>query len=223
MDVRRVIIGIIIFLPRAKESVADFHKGGRNDSPSFSPTDHMGRETTVHTLRSLIFYLLVVCCCIAQAASQLTAGNEPAGKDTWRRADETVIYRSDAPTKVTVIGNAVIVPVTLIYQGNQLDVQLLLDTGASGTVINADIADRLNINLSRARKARGQVVGGAVIEASQVTLSRITVGPHTKENAAVFVIAHKGPAAKYDGLLGLDILRGLKYSIDFDKQLIIWQ
>jgi len=160
---------------------------------------------------------------MVQSASESTAGSEPAGRDTWRRVDETVIYRSDAPTKVTVLGNAVIVPVTLVYQGNQVDVQLLLDTGASGTVINAEIADRLNINLSGARKARGQVVGGAVIEASQVTLSRITVGPHTKENAAVFVIAHKGPAAKYDGLLGLDILRGLKYQVDFDKQLIIWQ
>jgi clan AA aspartic protease (TIGR02281 family) len=160
---------------------------------------------------------------MTQTASESTAGNEPAGKDAWRRVDETVIYSSNAPTKVTVIGNSVIVPVTLVYQGNQVDVQLLLDTGASGTVINAEIADRLNINLSKARKVRGQVVGGAVIEASQVTLSRVTVGPHTKENAAVFVIAHKGPAAKYDGLLGLDILRGLKYNVDFDKQLIIWQ
>jgi hypothetical protein len=63
-----------------------------------------------------------------------------------------VIYRSNAPTKVTVIGNSILVPVTLVYQGNQVDVQLLLDTGASGTVINTEIADRLNVNLSTARK-----------------------------------------------------------------------
>jgi predicted aspartyl protease len=67
------------------------------------------------------------------------------------------------------------------------------------------------------------VVGGAVIEAHQVTLSRITVGPHTRENAAVLVIPHKGPAVKYDGLLGMDLLRGLKYSVDFEKQILLWE
>ena len=120
-------------------------------------------------------------------------------------------------------GNSVLVPVTLVYQGNQVDVQLLLDTGASGTVINTEIADRLNVNLSTARKTRGRVVGGAVIEAYQITLSRITVGPHTKANAVIFVIQHKGPATKYDGLLGMDVLRGLKYIVDLEKQIITWE
>jgi predicted aspartyl protease len=154
--------------------------------------------------------MLVAICCVTQTVSESTAGEEGSGKESWRRTGETIIYRSNAPTKVTVIGNSVLVPVTLVYQGNQVDVQLLLDTGAEGTVINTEVADRLNINLSTARKMRGRVVGGAVIEGHQATLSRITVGPHAKENTAVFVVPHKGPAAKYDGLLGMDVLRGLK-------------
>ena len=63
----------------------------------------------------------------------------------------------------------------------------------------------------------------AIIEARLVTLRRITVGPHTKENIAIFVVPHKGPAAKYDGLLGMDVLRGLKFNVDFEKQMIIWE
>jgi predicted aspartyl protease len=169
-------------------------------------------------LRSLIFFILVAACCVTQAVSESTAGEE-----SWRRTGETVIYRSNAPTKVTVLGDSVLVPVTLVYQSNPVDVQLLLDTGASGTLINTDVADRLNINLSTARKIRGRVVGGAIIEGHQVTLSRITVGPHIKENIAVSIVPHKGPAAPYDGLLGMDVLRGLKYSIDFEKQIIIWE
>ena len=171
----------------------------------------------------LIFFMLVAICCVTQTVSDSTAGDEGSGKESWRRMGETIIYRSNAPTKVTVIGDSVLVPVTLVYQGNQVDVQLLLDTGASGTVIDTEIADRLNINLSTARKTRGRVVGGAIIEGHQVTLNRITVGPHAKENTAVFVVSHKGPAAKYDGLLGMDVLRGLKYSVDFEKQIIIWE
>jgi len=181
-----------------------------------------GAETTLQKVRIFILYVFIFACCITQAVPA-ASGDEPSPKETWRRVDETVIYSSTAPTKVTVIGNSVLVPVTLTYQDNQVDVQLLLDTGASGTVINTEIANRLNINLNKARKARGQVVGGSVIDAFQVTLSRIVIGPHKKENAAVFVVPHNGPATKYDGLLGLDILRGLKYHVDFDKQLIIWQ
>jgi clan AA aspartic protease (TIGR02281 family) len=174
-------------------------------------------------LWSLIVYLLVALCCVTQTASESKAGQEPSREESWRRIDETVIYRSNAPTKVMVIGNSVLVPVTLLYQGNQVDVQLLLDTGASGTVINTEIADRLDVNLSTAKKTRGRVVGGAVIEAHQVTLRRITVGPHTKENVEIFIVRHKGPATKYDGLLGMDVLRDLKYIVDLEKQIITWQ
>jgi predicted aspartyl protease len=201
---------------------------GRNDakeatSPAFAPINGKNREAGLQKLWSHIVYVLVAFCCVTRAVSESKAEEEGSGKESWRRIDETVIYRSNAPTKVTVIGNSGLVPVALLYQGTQVDAQLLLDTGASGTVINTEIADRLNINLSTARKTRGRVVGGAVVEGYQVTLSRITVGPHTKENTAVLVVPHKGPATKYVGLLGMDVLRGLKYSVDFEKQIILWE
>ncbi len=181
------------------------------------------KEETLQRPGTLILSIFFAISCVTLAVSEPTAGNETSASESWQRIDETVIYRSNAPTKVTVIGNSVLVPATLAYQGNQVDVQLLLDTGASGTAINTAIADRLHVDLHTARKVHGRVVGGAVIEGFQVTLSSITVGPHSKENLPVFVIQHNGPAPRYDGLLGLDILRGLKYVVDFDKQLIIWE
>ncbi len=174
-------------------------------------------------LWSLIVCMLIAVCCVTYAVSEVQATEERPGKESWSRKDETVIYRSNAPTKVAVVGNSVLVPVTLLYQGTQVDAQLLLDTGASGTVINTAIAERLNVDLSRARKVMGTVVGGAVIEAYQVTLSRLKVGPRTKENISVFVIPHKCPPARYDGLLGMDVLRDLKYTIDLERQIILWE
>jgi len=94
----------------------------------------------------------------------------------------------------------------------------VLDTGASRTTITTDVADQLSISLSKERKARVQVVGGAVIEARVVRMNHLTVGPHTKRNADVFVIPHEGPAAGYDGLLGMDVLRGVKYRVDFKSR-----
>ena len=195
---------------------------GNTSLPLLPSSSRNNREGRLQKLWSLTFFILIATGCVTSMVSETKAGEGGAGKGSWRRIDETVIYRSDAPTKVTVIGNSVLVPVTLVSQGNEVDVQLLLDTGASGTVIHAEIADRLNVNLSTARKTRARVVGGAVIETRQVTLRRVTVGPHTRENIAVFVVPHEGPPVKYDGLLGMDVLRGLKYVVDFEKQIIIW-
>jgi predicted aspartyl protease len=158
-----------------------------------------------------------------QLAKSGKSGQGGSENETWRRVDENITYRSNAPTRVTVIGNTVLVPVTLVYRGREVDVQLVLDTGASVTMIKTEIADQLNINLSGARKMRMQVAGGAVITANLVTLNSITVGPHEKRNALISVLPHRGPAVPYDGLLGMDVLRGVKFNVDFDKQMIIWE
>ena len=171
---------------------------------------------------SLVFCGLVAFCClghiicVSQAASQ-------GSKREWQRGEEIILHDGSAQTKVTVAGNSVLIPVTLAYRGKQADVQLLLDTGSSITIINTEIADDLGMDLRSARKTRVQVVGGQVIDAHLVILNDLTVGPHTKNNSRVAVIRHAGPRARYDGLLGMDVLRGIKYKVDLDKQLILWE
>jgi clan AA aspartic protease (TIGR02281 family) len=150
-------------------------------------------------------------------------GEAQGGSENWKRMGETVVTGGDEPTKVQIRGNTVLVPATLVYGGNEVDVHLVLDTGASKTTINTEIADQLSMNLSKERKAQVRVVGGAVIEARLVKMNRLTVGPHTKRNWDILVVPHKGPAAGHDGLLGMDVLRGLKYRVDFKKQVIIWE
>jgi predicted aspartyl protease len=169
----------------------------------------------------------------AAAASPITEGIRLAqsdkrgetrgGNENWRRMGETVVSGGDEPTKVKIMGNSVLVPATLGYGGNEVDVHLVLDTGATRTTIHTEIADQLSINLSKARKAQVQIVGGAVIEARVVRINSLTVGPHTIRNWNILVVPHKGPAVRYDGLLGMDVLRGLKYKVDFKKQVIVWE
>jgi clan AA aspartic protease (TIGR02281 family) len=151
------------------------------------------------------------------------AQSSTRGGESWTRREERVISGDDEPTKVQVRGNSVLVPVTLVYGGREADVHLLLDTGASTTTIHTGVADQLSIDLGTAKKARVQVVGGEVLEARVVSLDRLTVGSHTRRNVNVVVVPHKGPAARYDGLLGMDVLRGLKYRVDFKKQVILWE
>jgi predicted aspartyl protease len=99
---------------------------------------------------------------------------------------------------------------------------LLLDTGATVTSISPGIAGQLNIDPARTQKSIGQVAGGGLLEVRRAKLAYITVGPYTKTDMDVAIIGHKGPPIRYDGLLGMNFLRGLKYSINFDEQTIYW-
>lgn len=150
-------------------------------------------------------------------------GQAQGGSENWKRMGETVVSGGDEPTKVKIIGNTVLVPVTLVYGGSEADVHLVLDTGASRTTIHTEIADQLFMNSGKERKVQVRVVGGAVIEARMVKINRLTVGPHTKSNWDILVVPHQGSAARHDGLLGMDVLRGLKYRVDFKKQVILWE
>ena len=146
-----------------------------------------------------------------------------AGSENWKRVGERVVSEGDEPTRVLIRGNAVFVPVTLADGGNEIDVHLLLDTGAAVTLIHTDVAEKLHLDLARAKKVRGQVVGGALITARVVPIGRLTVGPHTKRDWNIAVVRHRGSGMKYDGLLGMDVLRGLKFRVDFKKQVIVWE
>lgn len=128
----------------------------------------------------------------------------------------------DKITKIVVRGNQVLVPVTLVYGREEVIVNLLLDTGATATTIHNEIADRLFIKLYKAKKAKAQVVGGAIIEASIIKMDSLKLGTKTFPNHDVFVVPHEGSAVKFDGLLGMDVLGNLTYKIDLKKQIIIW-
>jgi clan AA aspartic protease (TIGR02281 family) len=159
----------------------------------------------------------------AQVAQPSRRGAAQAGGENWTRREERVISGGDEPTKVRVRGNAVLVPVTVVCGGREADVHLLLDTGASATTLHAAVAERLAVDLDRAKKARVQVVGGEVLEARVIQVDSLTVGPHTKRNVRAVVVPHRGPASGYDGLLGMDVLRGLKYRVDFNRELLVWE
>jgi predicted aspartyl protease len=130
--------------------------------------------------------------------------------------------QGDSDTKVAITGNQVLVPVTLAYKERTVEARLVLDTGASVTMINTDIAQQLGIEPEETARGDGQVVGGMVIQAAFARLGYVTVGPHTKRNMVVSIVEEKGLRKSRDGLLGMDFLRGLKYYVDFKNQVINW-
>jgi len=130
-------------------------------------------------------------------------------------------FEKSLVTKVTIRGNQVLVPVTLGYGGKEAQTSLVLDTGAEITTIHRPIADQLNIPLTG--RANVRVTGGRVINASVAKLDYVRVGPYEAKEINALVIVAQGPSAGHDGLLGMNFLRGLEYSIDFENQVIRWK
>jgi hypothetical protein len=125
-------------------------------------------------------------------------------------------------TRVIIKDNKVFVPVTLGYENNEIETTLIFDTGAGSIILHANVAQQLGIEQGQA--SQGEGVGGIKIATRTTRLSFVQVGPHRKENLRADIIAYDGTAdADYNGLLGMNFIRGLKYTIDFDEQVIRWR
>ncbi len=125
-------------------------------------------------------------------------------------------------TSVIIRGNKVFVPVTLSYGDNEVQTTLLFDTGAGSIVLHQKVAEQLGID--EFEPSRGQGVGGVQITTKKTQLSSVMVGPHKKENLRADIVEFRGTEeADYNGLLGMNFIRGLKYTIDFENQTIQWR
>jgi predicted aspartyl protease len=124
-------------------------------------------------------------------------------------------------TDVIIEENRVLVSVILGNGENKLSTHLVLDTGASTTMIKSQIASRLNMESLRPGTSR--VADGRTVRSQLGTLDYIFVGPHKISNFTVSIPDHHGDPASYGGLLGMNFLREVDYSVDFRRKIILWE
>ena len=142
-------------------------------------------------------------------------------EDAKNKINQLETYMSKLETRVNINGNSVLVPVKLFYGNRHASLQLLLDTGASTTVVHHDAVASLNVDARPAGDAR--IVGGALIETHSVNFNRVEIGPYTLQNVVTSLIENTDKNTKYDGLLGMNFLRSVKYDVDFEGGVIIWE
>ena len=130
--------------------------------------------------------------------------------------------RNVSETKVTIKDNKIYIPVTLAYLDKEIETTLLFDTGASSIILHQNIADRLQIE--DFKESQGQGVGGVQINTKATRLNYVIVGPNKKENLRADIIEYQGSADEnYNGLLGMNFLLGIKYTIDYNNHTIQWE
>jgi clan AA aspartic protease (TIGR02281 family) len=111
-------------------------------------------------------------------------------------------------------GSAVIVPVVL---NRAVQTNMILDTGASFTVVSQHLAARLGLMPTRRVSL---VTANGTVGAPMAPLGSLKVGEAEATNLTV-VIQDSSPTAALGGLLGLDFLSRYYTSIDTRRQLLV--
>lgn len=126
-------------------------------------------------------------------------------------------------TAVRVENSKVLVPVRFSYRNTTVDAWLLLDTGATTTMISVDLANRLGIKLAGTESQLMRVADGRVVQAFRTDVDYMAVGPKTKHGATVTIMPAVGPGIGFDGLLGMNFLEDFPYRLDLNTHVIEWQ
>jgi hypothetical protein len=124
-------------------------------------------------------------------------------------------------TPFSLIANRVVVPVKVTYGYQTKQLSLVIDTGASVTVIHRSAVESFNPSYRKGAYAR--IADGSVVKTEKITFDRVEIGPYKVNNIVSTVIDYRGGSGGSNGLLGMDFLFNAKYDLDKEKRQIIWE
>jgi hypothetical protein len=148
--------------------------------------------------------------------------DNPANVPERYRQQTKVYNRQGLITKVRIVKNQVLVPVTLRNGYQEVQATLLLDTGCTMTSISTALASRLGIDPARTRPGSARVADGRNVPSRVAVIGQISIGPMIKQSLEVSIMPMVGPQESADGLLGMNFLGDFRYQIDTANQQIIW-
>jgi predicted aspartyl protease len=116
---------------------------------------------------------------------------------------------------VQLVNNLVFVPVRV---GGSEPLSFILDTGASVTVVNRAVAERLKLDLAAGEDA---TTGGGSVATASVSGVTLSVGDVSLSDVTLVAIdlsgLHAGLGRPVDGILGYDIFQRYVVEIDYER------
>ena len=100
--------------------------------------------------------------------------------------------------------------------------ELIIDTGASDTVISANLAKKLGIPLNKGQNVLCQVADGSTVSGRQVKIKEVRLGGAKVYNVQAVVLG-SGDMGDSPGLLGMSFLSNFVFKVDTEKELLVLQ
>lgn len=109
------------------------------------------------------------------------------------------------------MGGVLLIPVTI----NGQRTEFLFDSGAAITGINQKYVDYFGIESDPIRKVRIMAAHYEPIYSPMGRAKEIRVGGITRKNLSVLIISFP-PGAELHGLIGMNFLKGLRFTVEMD-------
>jgi predicted aspartyl protease len=122
-------------------------------------------------------------------------------------------------TRVEVHDSHVLVPVKLGDGRNEIEVMMVMDTGSAKMVLNKKVANKLYL------EPLGNIImvaaDGRRVQAETGMIGNMELGPFKLANVPAVIMPDDNEIG-YSGLLGFEVLKNFKYTVDFQQEVIRW-
>jgi clan AA aspartic protease (TIGR02281 family) len=100
------------------------------------------------------------------------------------------------------------------------DFELLVDTGAAYTALSKDVTALLGMPSDPQRTVNIVSIHGGILRVPTVTLTELRVGGLRLVNVTA-VVLDLSPVLKFDGMLGMNVLRQFRVTIETDTGTLV--
>ena len=121
--------------------------------------------------------------------------------------------------KLTRRGNSL---TTNVLLNRKARVDLIVDTGATDTVISSTLAKKIGISVNKGRNVLCQVADGRSVMGKQINIKEVRVGGARIYNVQA-VVLDSGETGNSPGLLGMSFLNNFVFKVDTEKELLVLQ